>query len=55
MSRRGGHFFEEFLIETKSAKTMTMPAGPNNYRAPSLGPILVRKRGGYKIGVATLD
>ena len=40
MSRPGGHFFEEFLIETKGAKTTgNLPAGTNNYPAPSLGPI----------------
>ena len=52
MSRRGGYFFEEFLIETKGAKTMgNVPAGPNNYPAPNLAQ-LVRKIGGYKINVA---
>ena len=44
MSRPGGHFFEEFLIETKGAKTMgNLPAGPNNYPAPSLGAIDEKK------------
>ena len=38
------HFFEELLIETKSAKTTgNLPAGPNNYPAPSLGPIGEKK------------
>ena len=38
------HFFEELLIETKSAKTMgNLPAVPNNYPAPSLGPIDEKK------------
>ena len=44
MSRRGGHFFEEFLIEKKGAKTMgNLPAGPNNKPAPSLDPIGEKK------------
>jgi len=44
MGRPGGHFFEEFLIETKGARTMgKLPAGPNNYPAPSLGPIGEKK------------
>ena len=35
MSRPGGHFFEEFFIETKGAKTTgNLPAGQNNYLAP---------------------
>ena len=38
------HFFEELLIETKSAKTTgNLPAGLNNYHAPSLGPIGEKK------------
>ena len=42
--RPGGHFFEEFLIETKGAKTMgKLPASPNNYPAPSLSPISEKK------------
>jgi len=54
MSRPGGHFFEEFLIETKGVKTTgNLPAGPNNYPAPSLGQIS-EKSGGYKIDVARL-
>ena len=48
------HFFEELLIETKSAKTTgNLPAGPNNYPAPSLGPI-GQKKWGYMIDVARL-
>jgi len=44
MSRPGGHFFEEFLIETKGAKTTgILQAGQNNYPAPSLGPIGEKK------------
>ena len=39
-----GHIFEEFLMETKGAKTTgNLPAGPNNYPAPSLGPIGEKK------------
>ena len=54
MNRPGVHFFEEFLIETKGAKTMgKLPEGLNNYPAPSLGQS-VRKSGGYQINVATL-
>ena len=38
------HFFEELLIEPKSAKTTSnLPAGLNNYLAPSLGPIGEKK------------
>ena len=44
MSRPGGNFFEEILIETKGAKTTAnLPAGPNNYPEPSLGPIGEKK------------
>ena len=44
MSRPGGHFFEEFSIKTKGAKTMdNLPAGLHNYPAPSLGPIGEKK------------
>jgi len=44
LSRPGGHFFEEFLIEKKGAKTMgNLLTGPNNYPAPSLGPIGEKK------------
>ena len=44
MTRPGGHFFEEFLIELKGAKTMgNLPAGPNFYPEPSLGPISEKK------------
>ena len=44
MSSPGGHIFEEFLMETKGAKTTgNLPAGPNNYPAPSLGPIGEKK------------
>ena len=44
MSRAGGHSFEEYLIETKGAKTKgILPAGLNNYPASSLGPIGEKK------------
>ena len=44
MSGPGGHFFEEFLIETKGVKTTgNLPAGSNNYPAPSLGLIGEKK------------
>jgi len=54
MSRPGGKFFEEFLMETKGAKAIgKLPAGP----ITTLHPVWaqsVKKSGGYQINVATL-
>ena len=54
MSSPGGHIFEEFLIETKGAKTTgNLPQA----RITTLHPVWAqsaRKSGGYKIDVATI-